>query len=60
MECPPGCPSRIYELMRQCWRWGPADRPTFREIHHSLETMFQESSIRDGQYSRPEQHWNTS
>ncbi|XP_043225715.1 tyrosine-protein kinase ABL1-like isoform X2 [Amphibalanus amphitrite] len=47
MECPPGCPSRIYELMRQCWRWGPADRPTFREIHHSLETMFQESSIRD-------------
>ncbi|XP_037082121.1 tyrosine-protein kinase ABL1-like [Pollicipes pollicipes] len=47
MQCPPGCPSRIYELMQQCWRWGPADRPTFREIHHSLETMFQESSIVD-------------
>ncbi|XP_021917496.1 tyrosine-protein kinase Abl isoform X5 [Zootermopsis nevadensis] len=45
MECPPGCPPKIYELMRQCWQWNPNDRPTFQEIHHSLENMFQESSI---------------
>ncbi|XP_012530420.1 tyrosine-protein kinase Abl isoform X2 [Monomorium pharaonis] len=45
MECPPGCPSKVYELMRQCWQWSAADRPTFKEIHHSLENMFQESSI---------------
>ncbi|PSN33486.1 Tyrosine-protein kinase Abl [Blattella germanica] len=45
MECPPGCPPKIYELMRQCWQWNPSDRPTFQEIHNSLETMFQESSI---------------
>ncbi|XP_076632207.1 tyrosine-protein kinase Abl isoform X1 [Colletes latitarsis] len=45
MECPPGCPPKVYELMRQCWQWSAADRPTFKEIHHSLENMFQESSI---------------
>ncbi|KAF5278991.1 hypothetical protein FQA39_LY05669 [Lamprigera yunnana] len=45
MECPPGCPPKIYELMRQCWQWHAHERPTFREIHHALENMFQESSI---------------
>ncbi|XP_073957451.1 tyrosine-protein kinase Abl [Choristoneura fumiferana] len=45
MECPPGCPSAVYELMRGCWQWNAADRPTFREIHHALEHMFQDNSI---------------
>ncbi|UYV84001.1 ABL1, partial [Cordylochernes scorpioides] len=45
MECPPGCPPKAYELMRQCWQWDPQDRPTFQEIHLTLETMFQNSSI---------------
>lgn len=45
MECPPGCPSRVYELMRQCWQWETTDRPTFQEIHNTLENMFQNSSI---------------
>ncbi|XP_022909012.2 tyrosine-protein kinase Abl isoform X2 [Onthophagus taurus] len=45
MECPPGCPPKIYELMRQCWQWNAMDRPTFKEIHNALENMFQESSI---------------
>ncbi|KAF6200462.1 hypothetical protein GE061_004905 [Apolygus lucorum] len=45
MECPPGCPPKIYDLMRQCWQWEPSDRPTFQEIHHALENMFQESNI---------------
>ncbi|XP_039287602.1 tyrosine-protein kinase Abl isoform X2 [Nilaparvata lugens] len=45
MDCPPGCPPKIYELMRKCWQWVPGERPTFQEIHHSLENMFQESNI---------------
>ncbi|XP_023030325.2 tyrosine-protein kinase Abl isoform X2 [Leptinotarsa decemlineata] len=45
MECPPGCPPKIYDLMRQCWQWHSHERPTFKEIHHALENMFQESSI---------------
>ncbi|XP_017043121.1 tyrosine-protein kinase Abl isoform X3 [Drosophila ficusphila] len=45
MERPPGCPPEVYDLMRQCWQWDAADRPTFKSIHHALEHMFQESSI---------------
>ncbi|CAG9558686.1 unnamed protein product [Danaus chrysippus] len=45
MECPPGCPAAVYELMRGCWQWSPSDRPSFREIHHALEHMFQDNSI---------------
>lgn len=45
MDCPQGCPVRVYELMKQCWLWSPGDRPTFSHIHHALETMFQETSI---------------
>ncbi|XP_076068480.1 tyrosine-protein kinase Abl isoform X2 [Oratosquilla oratoria] len=45
MDCPQGCPARVYELMKKCWLWTPADRPTFSYIHHALETMFQETSI---------------
>ncbi|KAI5640898.1 protein tyrosine kinase domain-containing protein [Phthorimaea operculella] len=48
MECPPGCPAPVYELMRGCWQWNAADRPTFREIHHALEHMFQDHSITEG------------
>lgn len=51
MECPSGCPPKVYELMRQCWQWSAAERPTFKEIHHSLENMFQESSITEGNYT---------
>lgn len=48
MDCPQGCPVRVYELMKQCWLWIPSDRPTFSHIHHALETMFQETSITEG------------
>ena len=50
MECPPGCPMRVYELMRQCWNWESAERPTFYEIHYDMENMFQESSITEGEF----------
>ncbi|KAG7313135.1 hypothetical protein JYU34_000224 [Plutella xylostella] len=45
MECPPGCPPAVYELMRGCWQWHAHDRPTFRDIHHALEHMFPDHSI---------------
>ncbi|XP_037835553.1 tyrosine-protein kinase ABL1 isoform X2 [Kryptolebias marmoratus] len=47
MERPEGCPEKVYELMTACWRWNPAERPTFAETHQAFETMFQESSISD-------------
>ncbi|XP_050683432.1 tyrosine-protein kinase Abl isoform X2 [Leptidea sinapis] len=45
MECPPGCPAAVYDLMRGCWQWNASERPSFREIHHALEHMFQDNSI---------------
>lgn len=48
MDCPPGCPTNIYQLMKQCWQWAPNERPSFKEIHHALENMFQESNIIEG------------
>ncbi|CAL1569338.1 unnamed protein product [Knipowitschia caucasica] len=47
MDRPEGCPEKVYELMRDCWRWSPSERPTFAEAHQAFETMFQESSISD-------------
>lgn len=44
MECPTGCPPRIYELMRQCWQWDANDRPTFVQIRELLESMLQNSN----------------
>lgn len=43
MEKPDGCPTEVYDLMRQCWQWSAADRPSFKSIHHTLEHMFQVS-----------------
>ncbi|CAJ1070341.1 tyrosine-protein kinase ABL1 isoform X2 [Xyrichtys novacula] len=47
MDRPEGCPEKVYELMRACWRWNPLERPSFAETHQAFETMFQESSISD-------------
>ncbi|KAM4635293.1 tyrosine-protein kinase ABL1 isoform 2-T2 [Polymixia lowei] len=47
MERPEGCPEKVYELMKACWKWNPAERPSFAETHQAFETMFQESSISD-------------
>lgn len=30
------------------WHWEPSERPTFKDIHLTLETMFQNSSITEG------------
>lgn len=48
MECPPGCPPAVHELMRGCWQWSAQDRPSFQQIHHALEHMFQDNSITEG------------
>ncbi|KAM6986059.1 tyrosine-protein kinase ABL1 isoform 2-T2 [Aplochiton taeniatus] len=47
MDRPEGCPEKVYQLMRACWKWNPSERPSFAETHQAFETMFQESSISD-------------
>lgn len=47
MECPNGCPSKIYALMIDCWQWEPALRPSFTEIRERLENMFNNTNLNE-------------
>lgn len=39
----------LFPVFLSGWRWNPSERPSFAETHQAFETMFQESSISDGQ-----------
>ncbi|XP_074601513.1 C-terminal Src kinase [Brevipalpus obovatus] len=39
MEAPEGCPSEIYEIMKQSWNLDPEKRPTFALILKKLEHL---------------------
>ena len=40
MPCPPECPESLHDLMCQCWRKDPEDRPTFEYLQAFLEDYF--------------------
>uniref|UniRef100_A0A3Q3W885 Tyrosine-protein kinase n=1 Tax=Mola mola TaxID=94237 RepID=A0A3Q3W885_MOLML len=40
MPCPQGCPESLHEMMRQCWKKEPDERPTFEYIQSFLEDYF--------------------
>ncbi|KAK1797452.1 hypothetical protein P4O66_008301 [Electrophorus voltai] len=39
MPCPPECPASLYELMLECWKKEPDQRPTFHYIKTFLEDL---------------------
>ncbi|XP_056651423.1 tyrosine-protein kinase Fgr [Monodelphis domestica] len=43
MQCPPGCPFSLYEIMEQSWRQVPEERPTFEYLQSFLEDYFTSS-----------------
>ncbi|KAK2883755.1 hypothetical protein QQF64_016518 [Cirrhinus molitorella] len=40
MSCPPNCPKYLYDIMSECWKGPPADRPTFETLQWKLEEFF--------------------
>uniref|UniRef100_A0AAX7SXV1 Tyrosine-protein kinase n=1 Tax=Astatotilapia calliptera TaxID=8154 RepID=A0AAX7SXV1_ASTCA len=40
MPCPQGCPDSLHEMMKQCWKKEPDERPTFEYIQSFLEDYF--------------------
>ena len=40
MPSPPGCPPELYEIMLECWKSTPLDRPTFETLQWKLEEFF--------------------
>ena len=53
MPRPMGCPDKLYEIMLDCWREEPANRPTFETLQWQLEEFF---TAEDGSYHEPEQN----
>lgn len=50
MQCPEGCPPPVYDMMKHCWEWEPANRPTFSEVSTTLNSM---SDINEGGSALP-------
>lgn len=40
MPCPAECPASMHELMLNCWRKEPEERPTFEYLQGFLEDYF--------------------
>ncbi|XP_019866382.2 tyrosine-protein kinase CSK-like isoform X2 [Aethina tumida] len=39
MESPEGCPSEVYDIMRQAWDLDPEKRPYFRDVKNKLHQL---------------------
>ena len=52
MGAPPNCPQGLHDMMLECWREEPANRPTFETLQWQLEEFF---TAEDGGYREPEQ-----
>ena len=40
MPQPPGCPDKLYNIMLNCWREEPKNRPLFEALQWQLEDLF--------------------
>ncbi|KAK2846301.1 hypothetical protein Q7C36_011155 [Tachysurus vachellii] len=40
MPCPANCPKQIYDIMMECWKDTPPDRPTFETLQWKLEEFY--------------------
>ncbi|NXE04355.1 LCK kinase, partial [Lophotis ruficrista] len=49
MPQPDNCPQELYELMMQCWKESPEERPTFEYMKSVLEDFF---TATEGQYQQ--------
>ncbi|XP_019634636.1 PREDICTED: tyrosine-protein kinase ABL1-like [Branchiostoma belcheri] len=46
---PPGCPDRLYDVMRSCWREEPSARPTPEELEQKLTECRHEIDLQFGE-----------
>jgi hypothetical protein len=47
MQQPSNCPDKLYQIMLNCWKQQPEDRPTFETLKYKLDSYFDED---DRQY----------
>ena len=41
MPRPHNCPDVLHEIMLNCWKKEPSERPTFETLHWQLDEFFQ-------------------
>lgn len=39
MELPEGCPQDIFNIMNDCWKLDPKERPDFKHLRFKLENI---------------------
>ena len=44
MPPPPGCPDLLYQIMLDCWKTDPKERPKFEHLKDQLEEYFEEAN----------------
>ena len=40
MGCPANCPKKLHDIMLECWKENPANRPTFGSLQFQLEEFY--------------------
>lgn len=43
MEKPPHCDCELYNIMLNCWKVNPKERPTFTELKKQLEALLEDT-----------------
>lgn len=44
LEQPPHCPNDVHQIMQKCWEQVPENRPSFRDIHESIQVLTEDYS----------------
>ena len=44
---PTACPQSLYEVMLRCWEEDPHYRPSFEEIYHKIEEVWEATKAAD-------------
>lgn len=47
LEQPKECPLRIYQIMRNCWEYDAANRPTFTELLDCFTSDLEYANVRE-------------
>ena len=43
MPPPKGCPEAVHQLMLNCWNKNPVERPSFKRIFDTLDTLLKQA-----------------
>lgn len=60
MQPPESCPDELYQIMLECWKNKPEDRPTFDYLQSVLEDFY---TATESQYQQQPWHvfiWSTN